>query len=113
MAQRDLERIARNEATFRRVNEAIERGRSAGGRDLVGFICECGRLSCNEVVELTVPEYEAVRTDFDRFLLVPGHELPDVEDLVESHPRYAVVAKRAEGAAVADATDPRTQDVGR
>ncbi len=113
MAQRDLERIARNEATFRRVNEAIERGRSSGGPDLVGFICECGRLSCNEVVELTVSEYEGVRTSFDRFLLVPGHELPEAEEVVESTVRYAVVAKRAEGAAVAEQTDPRSQDVQR
>ncbi len=107
MAERDIERIALNEATFRRVNEAIERGRVV--RDgPIGFICECGRLSCNEVVELRVEEYEAVRTSFDRFLLVPGHELPDAEDVVERHGGYAVVAKKPEAAEVVRRTDERS-----
>ena len=40
------ERIGRNEATFRSINEDIERGRDAeDDHTLVGFVCECGRRS--------------------------------------------------------------------
>lgn len=99
--------MARNEATFRRVNEAIESG--ASGRDgPVGFICECGALGCNQIVELTTAEYEAVRADPLRFFVMHGHEITEVEDVVESHDRYAVVVKKGEGAPVAEQTDPRS-----
>jgi riboflavin synthase len=50
-------RVAANEVRFRGVNEAIERGRWPGEEDKpVGFRCECARLGCNQVIELTVVE---------------------------------------------------------
>ncbi|HSC02218.1 MAG TPA: hypothetical protein VLC49_02835, partial [Solirubrobacteraceae bacterium] len=52
-------RAAANEATIRDVNEGIERGQWPGEEDTpVGFRCECARLGCNQLVELTVREYE-------------------------------------------------------
>src|SRR6185437_13065722 len=56
------ERIARNEATFRRINEDIERGRDCDDdTTLVGFVCECGSVDCGRLIELTPAEYEQVR----------------------------------------------------
>jgi hypothetical protein len=98
------ERVARNEAAFRRVNEAIEQGRQT--RDLAGFVCECGRLGCNEIIELTLSEYEAVRADARRFVVRHGHEL-EVDEVIETHERYVVVAKRGGAGDVAALTDPR------
>jgi len=47
------ERIARNEATFRRINEDIERGRDCDDdTTLVGFVCECGSVDCGRLIEL-------------------------------------------------------------
>jgi len=105
MDSSDEERVARNEAAFRKVNEAIEEGRQT--RDgLVGFVCECGRLWCNEVIELTVSEYEAVRASTRRFVVRHGHEAA-VEEVVETHERYVVVAKRGRPGDVAEFSDPR------
>src|SRR3954447_7780006 len=88
------ERIARNEATFRRINEDIERGRDADDdTTLVGFVCECGSADCGRLMELTPAEYEQIRTDPCQFAIVPGHEIPDVEHVVERNDRYAVVRK--------------------
>lgn len=102
------ERIARNEATFRRINEDIERGRDADDdTTLVGFVCECGSADCGRLIELTPAEYEEVRKDPFRFAIVPGHEIVDVERIVERHDRYAVVRKLDEAGAVAKETDPR------
>lgn len=96
------------EVNGRRINEAIERGRD---RDATAvFVCECGRLGCNERLELSVRRYEAVRTSFERFLVVPGHELAELEDVVERHPGYLVVAKRGTAGAVAERADPRSDD---
>ncbi|MEA2246621.1 MAG: hypothetical protein QOH46_1150 [Solirubrobacteraceae bacterium] len=98
------ERVGFTEATFRRVNEGIERGSAEGP---VVFICECGRVGCNQLIELSRATYKAVRAHPRRFFLIPGHELPDAEDVVERHERYVVVQKRGEAGAVAGRTDPR------
>jgi hypothetical protein len=102
------ERIARNEATFRRINEDIERGRD-GGDDttLVGFVCECGSAECGRLIELTPAEYERLRQDPLRFAIVHGHEIGAVEKIVETHDRYSVVRKLPSTGHVAKETDPR------
>jgi hypothetical protein len=103
------ERMARNEATFRRINEDIKRGRDAGDEArLIGFVCECGMSGCSRLMELTAAEYEQVRSDPHRFAIVKGHELPAGESVVERHARYMVVRKDTEAAAaIAKRTDPR------
>jgi hypothetical protein len=99
------ERVARNEAAFLRVNEAIEAGRRTRG-GLLGFVCECGRLGCNEIIELRVSEYEAVRADARQFVVRRGHET-DAERVLEAHERYVVVAKRGRAGDIAEFSDPR------
>jgi hypothetical protein len=99
------ERIGRNEATFRHINEAIETGRVT--RDgLVGFVCECSRLGCNEIVELTIPEYEAVRANPRRFFIAPGHQ-SGAEDIIDARDRFTIVEKRGEAGETAERADPR------
>jgi len=101
-------RAAANEATIRDVNEGIERGQWPGEEDSpVGFRCECARLGCNRLIELTVREYEEIRAHPRRFVLVPGHEFPDVETVVETGPRYVIVEKLDQAGEVAEQHDPR------
>jgi hypothetical protein len=103
---RPVERAAAAEVNGRRVNEAIERGVQGSGTAV--FVCECGNLGCSETVELGISEYEAVRSSFERFLVVPGHQIGEIEDVVEHHDSYLVVAKRDDEAAeMAYATDDR------
>jgi hypothetical protein len=92
---RGMRRAVVAEINGRRVNEAIETG--VAEPTAAVFVCECGYPDCNATVELTRAEYEEVRTDFDRFLVVPGHEIEAVDQVVERHPRYFVVVKRAGG----------------
>ena len=78
-------RIGRNKSLFRNVNEAIESGRWQGEEGLLtAFRCECGRLGCSDLIELTLREYERVRADPRRFVLAIGHEMPEAERIVES-----------------------------
>jgi hypothetical protein len=103
---RPVERAAAAEVNGRRVNEAIERG--AQGTGTAVFVCECGNLGCSKTVELAISEYEAVRSGFERFLVVPDHQIEEIEDVVERHGSYLVVAKREDSAArMAHATDDR------
>jgi hypothetical protein len=102
------ERIARNEAMFRSINEDIERGRDAeDDQTLIGFVCECGSADCSRLIELTSAEYEHVRDDPCKFAIVDGHEIPRVETVVERHLRYIVVRKLQPTGAIAKETDPR------
>jgi hypothetical protein len=108
MNERFQRRVAANESAFREVNEAIERGLWPGEEDsLVAFRCECASLDCAQLLELTLNEYERVRAESRRFLLVRGHELPDVETVVDAYERYVVVEKRAVAGEQAEASDPR------
>ncbi len=103
------ERLARNEAIFREVNEAIMSGSWPGEDDARGaFRCECAHLGCNELIDLSVHEYERVRTSADLFVLAPGHERPEIEAVIEDHGHYLIVEKRGLGRRVAQTTDPRT-----
>jgi hypothetical protein len=86
---------AADQAAIRDVNQGIERGQWPGDEDEpVGFRCECGRLGCNQLVELTVREYEKVRARPRRFVVLPGHERPDVDTVVAARPGYVIVEKR-------------------
>jgi hypothetical protein len=104
-------RIGQNEVLFREVNERL---RELGeGFSIVAeqaeFICECGSSSCTEQIRMTLGEYEAVRTDAKRFFVVPGHEIPEYEKIVEEKEGYLVVEKLPGGpAGVAIRDDPRS-----
>lgn len=100
MSTRD-ERRAANEAVLREVNErraALDRPAEetwADSGELFEFVCECGvEGGCGGRIELTLQEYDAVRQQDDRFPIVPGHETPEIETVVERHERYLVVDKR-------------------
>jgi hypothetical protein len=109
MADDREQRIGRNESLLRDVNEAIERGQWPTDPDEpVRFRCECAVLDCNHNVELTVREYERVRGNPRRFVVVHGHELPESESVVEANQGYLVVEKRDEAGSVAEELDPRS-----
>lgn len=103
------QRLSANEVIFREVNEGIQRGQWPGEPTApVGFRCECARLGCNELLELTLPEYEQIRADPRRFVMIDGHEMPDVETVVQTLRAYVIVEKRDAAGERAEAADPRS-----
>jgi hypothetical protein len=91
---------ARNEALFREVNERIlelSEGHGVDAGELVPFLCECAALGCGGTVSLTLGEYESVRTRDRVFVLLRGHEQPELERVVGELRDYLLVEK--EGAA--------------
>lgn len=102
-------RLASNETVFREVNEGIERGQWPGeSADPVRFRCECARLGCNLLLELTLAEYEQVRSHPRRFLMIDGHEVPELEKVVQREPGYVVVQKLDQAGEKAEKTDTRS-----
>jgi hypothetical protein len=103
-----VETAARRQVVFREVNERI--AELTGRVTQTGFnllICECSNAACAESLEITQQEYEAVRADPARFVVLAGHELPEVERVVERTGRYLVVEKIGAAADIAHAGDPR------
>jgi hypothetical protein len=105
------QRIGANEALFRTVNEQIETLNKPFAEisdNTMHVVCECGDLDCAEQFAVTVEKYEQTRADPSLFLIKPGHEIPDVEDVVESTDRVAVVRKKpGEPGQIAAQTNPR------
>ncbi len=110
MSEERARRVSANEALFREVNERIE-GLSSGfgpGPAALTIVCECGDPTCVRQLRVEPQAYERVRADPQLFLVASGHELPDVESVVEVHDAYEVVRKHPGApAAVAEETDPR------
>ena len=103
------QRLAENEVLFREVNERIEELQSgAWGASEIDFMCECADASCTSVLTLTHVEYEELRSNSRRFAVLPGHEVEDVERVVETHPRYLVVEKNLETVQRVDDADRRS-----
>jgi len=105
------ERIARNEALFREVNERIKQVHAGvgelGSGETFAVLCECGDQNCVEEVQVTAEEYERVRADPRQFVIVPGHGIPEVEEIVDAGEGFEVARKTDEEAEIAERTDPR------
>jgi hypothetical protein len=88
-------KIGENEALYRSINEKIGDLNATFGvvSETMTVVCECGRLECTEQITLDIPTYERVRSDATRFVLLPGHEEPDVESVVEEHDGFNIVQK--------------------
>ena len=102
------ERLARNEAMFRSVNERVEEVVQPGPTEAIDFLCECGDEECVEKITLTREEYESIRRDGAQFAVVAGHEIPAIENVVRRADRFLVVRKHPEEAQIARETDPRS-----
>jgi hypothetical protein len=100
--------IARNEALFREVNERVQEVSEDRATLTTDFVCECGNADCTETIPLRDEEYEHVRADSLLFAIVPGHEIPDVEEVVAENQRFYVVRKHVSEAVIAEQTDPRS-----
>jgi hypothetical protein len=101
------ERLAKNEAHFRKVNERLKDIGTSWAKT-TDYLCECSDASCIETIELTNDEYQRARRRPTMFVLVPGHQRPDIEKVVEENERFVLVEKIV---AVEEITeeDPRSE----
>jgi hypothetical protein len=90
-------RIGLNEAVFREVNERLRGLNEAFGTitKKMEIVCECADPSCTERITMSVSEYEDLRSEADRFAVVPGHVEPtDVETVVAHGTGWEMIRKR-------------------
>jgi hypothetical protein len=104
-------RVGTNEALFRKVNERIEQLNEplATVTDTFEVICECDDPGCVTQISMASDAYERVRTDATLFIVAPGHENSEIEDIVETQSVYHLVRKHVGlPARIAEETDPRS-----
>lgn len=94
------ERLAANEARFRDINEGAEgrRRETNAGR----YVCECANTGCVSWIVVDREDYQRVRANPRRFLVLPGHEKPEIETVVEQTDDYLVVEKPEEVAHIVE-----------
>lgn len=87
-------RMKHNEAVFREINERVDDVRApAAGGEPVAYVCECSDAACTERVRLGHDEYREARANERRFLVIPGHERPEVERVVGGGEGHLLVEK--------------------
>ena len=108
--QTQEERIAHNDATFRAANEQIaDYASDHEFVDQVPFICECATESCLVVVDLSLSEYEDVRSSPTSFFVAPGHQASEGNvSMVDDRGRYVLVEKDGRAGKIARDLDPRS-----
>ena len=103
-------RLALNESLVREVNERIRQNAARLGiTSHSDFLCECADESCADRTTLAIAEYERIRAHGGRFVVVPGHDLPDIEKRVAEGEGYVIVEKVGEPGEIAEDLDPRAE----
>ena len=101
-------RVALNQTIFRAGNEALARNADSDA-GVLPFICECADEGCLEAIVLTRDQYEEVRANPRRFVLLPGHEARGGEPMhvVEESDRFVVLEKEEGAGRIAEEQDAR------
>lgn len=91
-------KVAANESAFRDANERVRRAALSFRFEPdqgVPFLCECSNPACREIVMLSLEEYEEIRADSKRFLVLAGHEDSEAtnERIVADEEGYGVIEK--------------------
>lgn len=114
-----IERNAETQNLYREVNERVAEvysqfGGVTGDRmsELIELFCECGQQApCEERVNITAATYERVRADPTTFILLPGHGIAIVEEVIERGDGFLIARNIGRAADIARAADPRRDDV--
>jgi hypothetical protein len=101
-------RLAENELFFRDMNDNVVQGfanlqQIAVEEDdtkwlpnvdqPIKFFCECSDMKCEERIELKPSRYKELHQNTDQFIVLPGHNDPDIERIIKSSKHYLVVEK--------------------
>lgn len=95
----EAERVARVQLLYREVNERIQAvGTGAFGLpsdEPLNVVCECLDTACADRITISARELERARSSASRFIVLPGHEDGDYEEVLERHAGFLIVAKDA------------------
>lgn len=112
-------RLAENELVFRQTNEEVQRGlrelrehaiedghASIAVREDIPlyFFCECANERCDKRILLPANTYRDIHQNSSQFVVLPGHNVPEVERIVARTPEYMIVEKNISPSEIDDPT---------
>ncbi len=101
-------RMLENEAVFRERNNHLQswfnkfkqlarkETNSATSLDVnknLRFYCECSDENCHKRIKISQAAYQRIHKDAKSFVVLPGHEVTAIEDIVTESPSYSIVKK--------------------
>jgi hypothetical protein len=104
-------RLIENELIFRELNQKVVDGLAElkelaiahdqaslapNTTEQLHFYCECSNIDCHERVLISPAEYEKIHEDTRRFVIAKGHQIPEIEKILNSTPEYDIVEKNRE-----------------
>lgn len=90
MLEKRKREIGENEINSREVNELVR----PLDRELRTALCECGDAACREQLLIAHDDYARLREDPTLFVVRPGHEFAETEQVEVKHLEYWIVRKR-------------------
>jgi hypothetical protein len=106
-----LERLARNQALFREVNERLIELNDDVQNGPTVFVCECSNVDCAATMAIAREDYESVRAHPTFFAIAPGHEILEIEKVIDRRNGFTIVQKVTESDYAIE-TDPRSNGDG-
>jgi hypothetical protein len=92
-------RLVENEVIVKKLNERLKKTvktlletTDSDEVELL-FNCECSDLQCDARIKIGLKTYENIHKRKDYFTLTRGHEIPEIEDVVERNEDYIIVQK--------------------
>jgi hypothetical protein len=82
------QRIVQTEEFYRQINDLIARN---GRRDGQVYMCECANPYCNVTMDVTDEDITTLHSVPGYYLILPGHEIPEVEQVVQQTATYTIV----------------------
>lgn len=92
-------RLVENEVIFRESNKHVQEFlEEEGGRSdtMVRFFCECANIDCRLRITLSLKVYKDLHKNKRHFIVVAGHELPEIEEVVKVGKGFRLVEKYME-----------------
>jgi ANTAR domain-containing protein len=90
LSMRRQKRILETEEFFRQLNDVLAEN---GARDGKLYMCECANPYCIETIDVTAEDIQVMHSAPGYYLILPGHEIPEVEHVVHATAGYAIVTK--------------------
>lgn len=96
MRKQSERRLAENEVIFRQANIDMKdfmEDMGAKNSTTLPFFCECSHVECRGRIEISARDYQTLHANKRRFILLDGHEIPEIERIIERREGYNVVEK--------------------
>ncbi|HUP26205.1 MAG TPA: hypothetical protein VM124_00995 [Candidatus Limnocylindrales bacterium] len=101
-------RMAKNEAIFREANrrlpenlDKLKQAAVAEGQETLlpdidiplHFYCECSDENCRKRIVMKPSEHKALHQNTSQFVIIPGHNVPNIERVMRTTDEYTVIEK--------------------